>query len=315
MDFKDYYKILGVPEDADAKAIKTAYRKLARKFHPDLSEETDAEERFKEVAEAYEVLKDKEKRAEYDNVKQYGGDGGFEPPPGWQHGGFEASGGDYQGGFSEFFEDIFGQAGHSSHQGYSQQHFTQRGEDIEMRLAVFLEEAHRGETRTISFRVPQFDDNQQLSYRDKTLKVKIPAGIIDGERIRLKGQGAPGIGDAPDGDLYLQIQFAEHPLYSVEGATLTMIVPITPWEAMLGTRLEIPTLDGKVNLSVPANSQNGARLRLKSRGLGRDGKQGDLYVVLGVTLPQAASDEERQLWQKLAEVSDFDPRENWGKTA
>lgn len=315
MDFKDYYQLLGVTEDADTKAIKTAYRKLARKYHPDLSEETDAEERFKEVAEAYEVLKDKEKRAEYDKIKQYGGADGFEPPPGWQHGGFQSSGGDYQGGFSEFFEDIFGQAQHNSRQGYSRQHFARRGEDIEMGLPVFLEEAHRGETRTISFRVPQFDDNRQLTYQDKTLKVKIPAGVIDGERIRLKGQGAPGIGDAPAGDLYLQIQFAEHPLYSVQGATLTMTVPITPWEAMLGTRLEIPTLDGKVNLAVPANSQNGARLRLKGKGLGRDGKQGDLYVVLGVTLPPTASDKERQLWQQLSEASDFDPRENWGITA
>lgn len=315
MEFKDYYKILGVSEDADTKAIKAAYRKLARKYHPDLSEETDAEERFKEVAEAYEVLKDNEKRAEYDKLKQYGGAGEFEPPPGWHHGSFQFSGGDYQGGFSEFFEEIFGRAGHGSHRGFSRQHFAQRGEDIELGLPVFLEEAHRGDTRTISFRVPQFDDKQQLSYRDKTLKVKIPAGVIDGERIRLKGQGAPGIGKAPNGDLYLHIQFAEHPLYSVEGATLTMTVPITPWEAMLGTRLEIPTLDGKVNLAVPANSQNGARLRLKGKGLGREGRQGDLYVVLGVTLPPAASDEERQLWQKLAEASDFDPRANWGKTA
>lgn len=315
MEFKDYYQILGVSEDADGKTIKTAYRRLARKFHPDLSEEPNAEDRFKEVAEAYEVLKDKEKRAEYDNLKQYGGEGGFEPPPGWQGGDFQSSGGDYQGGFSQFFEDIFGQAAHGSHQGYSRSHFAQRGEDIELGLAIFLEEAHRGVTRNISFRVPQFDDNQHLSYRDKTLKVKIPAGVIDGERIRLKGQGAPGIGDAPDGDLYLQMQLAEHPLYAVEGTTLTMTVPVSPWEAVLGTKLQIPTLDGKVNLSVPANSQNGTRLRLKERGLGREGTRGDLYVVLGVTVPQSSGDEEQDLWRKLAEASDFDPREKWGKTA
>ena len=315
MEFKNYYQILGVSEDADAKTIKTAYRKLARKYHPDLSVESDGEERFKEVAEAYEVLKDKEKRADYDAVKQYGGAEGFKPPPDWHGAGSRSSGGDYQGGFSEFFEDIFGQAQHKSHQGYSRQDFAQRGDDIELRLAVFLEEAHRGETRTISYRVPQFDDRNHLSYRDKTLKVKIPAGIIDGERIRLKGQGAPGIGNAPTGDLYLQIQFAEHPLYSVDGATLIMTVPITPWEAMLGTKLEIPTLDGRVNLSVPPNSQNGARLRLKDKGLGPSGNQGDLYVVLCVTLPKRTNDEERQLWQKLAEASSFNPRENWGATA
>jgi curved DNA-binding protein len=315
MEFKDYYQILGVSEDADAKAIKTAYRKLARKYHPDLSEEDEAEERFKEVAEAYEVLKDKDKRAEFDALKQYGGTGGFKPPPGWQGGGSQSSGGEYQGGFSDFFEDVFGQAPHGSQQGYSRQHFTQRGEDIDLVLPVFLEEAYRGETRTISFRVPQFDSNHRLSHQDKTLKVKIPAGTIDGERIRLKGQGAPGIGSAPDGDLYLKIEFAEHPLYTVDGASLTMTVPIAPWEAALGTKLEIPTLDGKVNLSVPINSQNGKRLRLKGKGLGLDGKRGDLYVILGVTLPQNASDKESELWHQLAEASNFDPRENWGMTA
>ncbi len=315
MEFKNYYEILGVADDADDKTIKTAYRKLARKYHPDLNDEKDAEERFKEVAEAYEVLKDKDKRAEFDTLKQYGGAGGFEPPPGWQGGSHQSASGDFQGGFSEFFEDIFGQTQHGSHQGYSRQQFVQRGEDIELGLAVFLEEAHRGETRTISFRVPHFDENHHLSHQDKTLKVKIPAGVIDGERIRLKGQGAPGFGDAPAGDLYLHVQFAEHPLYAVDGATLTLTVPVSPWEAALGTKLEIPTIDGKVSLSIPANSQNGKRLRLKGKGLGRDGKQGDLFVVLNVTLPDTASNEETELWRKLDEASKFDPRENWGMTA
>ncbi len=209
MDFKDYYQILDVDENVDAKALKSAYRKLARKYHPDVSDEKEAEDRFKEVAEAYEVLKDKEKRAEYDALRQYGGARGFEPPPGWQGGGAHAgagsysAGGDYQGGFSDFFEEVFGQAQHGSRQGFSQQHFAQRGEDVELALAVFLEDAHKGESRTIRYTVPFFDEHGRVSQQSKTLKVKIPAGVIEGERIRLKGQGAPGIGDAPAGDLFL----------------------------------------------------------------------------------------------------------------
>ena len=239
MEFKDYYKILGVDSDADDKAIKAAYRRLARKFHPDVSTEQDAEEKFKELAEAYEVLKDAEKRAQYDMLRQQGGAGPFQPPPGWQPGGFDSAGGDFQGGFSDFFEQIFGQARHGSRQGYSRQHFARRGEDVELvarvevrdgfvPLAIFLEDACRGESRTISYEVPGFDEQGHLLRQQRTLKVKIPAGVIEGERIRLKGQGAPGIGDAPAGDLYLQVRFAPHPFYLVEGATLTITVPITP---------------------------------------------------------------------------------------
>ena len=317
MDFKDYYQILGVDENVDAKTLKSAYRKLARKYHPDVSDEKEAEDRFKEVAEAYEVLKDKEKRAEYDALRQYGGAQGFEPPPGWQGGaqagaGSHASGGDYQGGFSDFFEEIFGQAQHGSRQGFSQQNFAQRGDDVELLLAVFLEDAHNGESRTISYKVPAFDEQGRVSQQSKTLKVKIPAGIIEGERIRLKGQGAPGIGEAPAGDLYLQIKFAEHPVYSIDGATLTMILPVSPWEAALGGKFTVPTLDGKVNLSIPANCQNGKRLRLKGKGLGKEQNRGDLFAVVNIVIPEKATEQEQALWQQLSEQSKFDPRENWG---
>ncbi len=314
MEFKDYYKILGVDTDADDKTVKAAYRRLARKYHPDVSAEENAESQFKEVAEAYEVLKDKDKRAEYDMLRQHGGAGPFEPPPGWQPGGFESAGGDFQGGFSDFFEQVFGQAGHGSGQGYSRQHFVHRGEDIELVLAIFLEDALQGESRTISYEVPGFDERGRLVRQQRTLKVKIPAGVIEGERIRLKGQGAPGIGDAPAGDLYLQVRFAPHPLYLVEGQTLTLTVPLAPWEAVLGCKLQVPTLEGAISLTVPANSQNGKRMRIKGRGLGKGDKRGDLYVVLRVNLPDSASEKERALWQQLSQESTFDARKNWGRT-
>ncbi len=314
MEFKDYYQILGVDADADDKVIKAAYRKLARKYHPDVSSEEDAEQRFKELSEAYEVLRDKDKRAEYDMIRQYGGAREFEPPPGWRTGGFESAGGDYQGGFSDFFEEIFGQAKHGSRQGYSRRQFSRRGEDIEFTLALFLEDAFKGESRAITYEVPGFDEQGRLHRQTRTLKVTIPPGITEGERIRLKGQGAPGVGDAPAGDLYLQVQFAPHPLYLVDGANLTITVPVAPWEAALGCKLAVPTLEGAINLTVPANSQNGKRLRIKGKGLGKAGKRGDLYVVLRVTLPDSASREEQALWQQLAEKSDFNPRVNWGRT-
>ncbi len=313
MEFKDYYQILGVDPDADDKTIKAAYRRLARKFHPDVSTEQHAEEKFKELAEAYEVLKDADKRAQYDMLRQQGGAGPFQPPPGWQPGGFDSAGGDFQGGFSDFFEQIFGQSRHGSRQGYSRQHFAHRGEDVELTLAIFLEDACRGESRTISYEVPGFDEQGHLLRQQRTLKVKIPAGVIEGERIRLKGQGAPGIGDAPAGDLYLQVRFAPHPLYLVDGATITITVPIAPWEAALGCKLTVPTLEGGINLTVPANSQNGKRMRIKGRGLGKGDNRGDLYVVLRISMPQAASDKQQALWRQLAEVSSYDPRENWGK--
>ncbi len=313
MDFKDYYDILGVDSAADAKTIKSAYRKLARKYHPDVSEESDAEARFKDVAEAYAVLKDKDKRAEFDAIRQYGTSAGFQPPPGWEASDFSSTRGDFQGGFSDFFDNIFGQARHDSRQGFSQQQFTQRGEDVELGLAVFLEDAYRAESRTISYQVPGFDEQGRLTYTDKTLKVKIPAGVIDGERIRLKGQGAPGMGDAPPGDLYLHIQFAQHPLYTVEGLDLTITLPVSPWELVLGCKLEVPTLDGAVKLSVPAHSQGGRKLRVKGKGLGKAGQRGDLFVLLRVSLPDKVSEDEQALWQQLSERSKFDPRRDWGQ--
>ncbi|MEM8562877.1 MAG: DnaJ C-terminal domain-containing protein [Pseudomonadota bacterium] len=313
MEFKDYYQILGVDEQADQAAIKTAYRKLARKYHPDVSNEADAEDKFKEVSEAYEVLRDEAKRAEYDTLRLHGASGEFKPPPGWQAAGSRSDDREFQGGFSDFFEEVFGQAGHQSRQGFSSRQFARRGEDVEMPIALFLEDAYKGESRTISFDVPVFNQQGQLVYERRTLNVKIPAGVTEGERIRLKGQGAPGIGDAPDGDLYLQIQFAPHPLYLVEGTDLSVTVPVAPWEAALGCKLQVPTLESNIHVTVPADSQNGQRLRIKGKGLGKNDKRGDLYVILRVTLPGKASDREAKLWRELAEASSFDARENWGQ--
>ncbi|MCB1699253.1 MAG: DnaJ domain-containing protein [Pseudomonadales bacterium] len=313
MEFKDYYKIIGVDPDADDKTIKAAYRRLARKYHPDVSTEAGAEEKFKELAEAYEVLKDTDKRAQYDMVRQQGGAGPFTPPPGWQAGDSSFTGGDFQGGFSDFFEEIFGRARHGSSQGHSREHFARRGEDVELTLAIFLEDAYRGESRTISYEVPGFDDHGRLVRQQRQLKVKIPAGVVEGERIRLKGQGAPGIGDAPAGDLYLQIRFAPHPLYVVEGPDLTVTVPVAPWEAALGCKLPVPAIDGTISVTVPANSQNGLRMRIKGKGLGKADKRGDLYVVLRVSMPGTASEKAQALWRQLSEESDYDPREKWGR--
>lgn len=312
MEFKDYYKILGVDPDADDKEIKAAYRKLARKYHPDVSAEDDAEANFKEVSEAYEVLRDKEKRAEFDAIRQYGG-AQFEPPPGWQPRGEGDFKGEFHGGFSDFFEQVFGAGGHGSRQGYSRREFSQRGEDIEYRVAIFLEDAWRGTRQQISYEVPYFDEQRRLRRRKKTLNVKIPAGVTPGERIRLKGQGAPGIGDAPDGDLFLEIRFAPHPLYEVEGRNLLLTVPVAPWEAALGTRARVPTLDGHINLTIPAGSQSGKRLRIKGRGLGKEGHRGDLIAVLAVVMPDRVSEEERGLWQQLAATSAFNARDAWGE--
>ena len=234
----------------------------------------------------------------------------FSRPPAGRAGPQQSEGGEFQGGFSDFFESAFGQSGHGSRQGFSRQHFSERGEDIEFRLAVFLEEALHGEARTIQYEVPFFTDQGNLARQSKTLKVKIPPGVTDGERIRLKGQGAPGIGDAPSGDLYLNIQLAEHPLYAVEGADLSITVPLAPWEAALGATVTVPTLDGAIRLSIPAHSQTGRKLKIRGKGLGREDNQGDLYAILSVIMPEADEDCD-ELWRQLGERSTFEPRRQW----
>ncbi|CAD5107021.1 curved DNA-binding protein [Zestomonas carbonaria] len=314
MEFKDYYAALGVAPDADEKAIKTAYRRLARKYHPDVSKEADAEDKFKEVAEAYEVLGDAQKRAEYDELRRYGGRQGqsFEPPPGWHSaaGGFDDPHGRHED-FSDFFESLFGAA---RSRGQPRSH---RGRDLEVELPIFLEESQSGEAKQVSFSLPQFDAaGRRIGDAQKTLNVKIPRGVVDGERIRLKGQGGPGINGGAAGDLYLVIRLVPHPLFDVDGRDLIVTVPVAPWEAALGAKVEVPTLGGRIHLSIPANSQTGQRLRIKGKGLAdkQDG-HGDLYALLKVVMPPRSDEDARELWRQLADRAGFDPRSTWSRQA
>ncbi len=316
MDFKDYYKILGVEPTADDKAIKTAYRKLARKYHPDVSKEKDAENKFKEANEAYEALSNPEKRTEYDELRKYGQHGRpFQGPPGWEGragGGFGQEGGD----FSDFFSSIFGSAGRGNGNPFGrgqQRSAGRRGQDVEMELAIFLEETLANESKKISFQVPQYNGaGQRTGDTTKTLNVKIPAGVTDGERIRLKGQGAPGVGGGANGDLYLIIKFAPHPLFDVEGHNLIITVPLAPWEAALGTKVAVPTLTGKINLTIRPDSQSGQRLRVKGNGLlAKNGERGDLFAQLKVVMPSHSDDTTKELWKTLSEKAAFNPRSQW----
>ncbi|MCK7543719.1 DnaJ domain-containing protein [Marinobacter bryozoorum] len=314
MDFKDYYAALGVSESASPEEIKKAYRKLARKYHPDVSKEDDADAKFKDVGEAYEVLKDPEKRAEYDQLRKYGarGDGSFEPPPGWQSASGFGGGGYTEADahqFSDFFEEIFG-GGRRTGGGFGgfRQNMRSRGEDIHARLALFLEEAYHGCEKQVQFTVHEVDDQGRIVARPKTLKVKIPAGMRDGQHIRLKGQGSPGIGGGGNGDLFIEVELAPHPLFTVEGRDLLLTVPVAPWEAALGASVTVPTVAGKVNLKIPGGSNSGRKLRLKGKGL--PGKHpGDQIVVLQVVMPEQHSEEAEALYQQLADAEKhFNPR-------
>ncbi len=319
MEFKDYYKILGVDSEADNKAIKTAYRKLARKYHPDVSDHHDAESQFKEVAEAYEVLKDNVKRAEYDEIRQYGGgQQEFRPPPGWQPS--DSARGDggshHQGDFSDFFSSIFGAGGGPQASDFSgRQPFSQRGQDIETELPIFLEDTLSENSKTISYHLPHYDNEGRVTEVNKTLNVKIPLGVVNDKRIRLKGQGAPGIGEGASGDLYLRIRLVPHPLFDVEGHNLIITLPIAPWEAALGGKVTLPTLSGKIQLTIPANSQSGQRLRVKGKGLPSKQLQGDLYAVLKVVMPTSSNESIKDQWQQLAELAPFDPRAEWSEAS
>lgn len=315
MEFKDYYQILNLKESATVDEIKKTYRKLARKYHPDVSSETGAEDKFKEIAEAYAVLKNPEKRKEYDALRAMGArgsDGSFTPPPDWKSAAHSRGEGFDQSGahsYSDFFEQVFGQSG-TAHRSYRQGHqtsFRMRGEDVHHRLPLFLEEACNGCEKQLRFGFPEVDDKGLVTHRTKTLNVTIPAGMIEGQHLRLKGQGAPGIGGGPAGDLLLEIQLAPHPVFQVDGKNLIMPLPITPWEAVLGATVSVPTLTGMVNLKIPANSQAGNKLKLKGKGM--PGKSpGDLVVQLKIVLPTTHTDHEKALYQQLKDETNFDPR-------
>jgi len=270
------------------------------------------------VAEAWQVLKDTEKRAEYDQLRawhqQQGqrGNRGFEPPPGWQHA--RSEGGAGGSGFSDFFEQIFGARASAGGGGFQRQDFGLRGHDIEMELPVFLEELVGGESRAVAYRVPRYDDaGRVVGDTEKSLKVRLPLGVADGEVIRLKGQGAAGVGQGQAGDLYLRVRLVPHPLFDVEGSHLLVTVPLAPWEAALGARVEVPTLSGHIQLTIPPDSQSGRKLRIKSKGLPGKTGQGDLFAVLKVVMPSTANDKTRELWRSLQAQADFDPRAEWRK--
>ncbi|MCC5886237.1 MAG: DnaJ domain-containing protein [Gammaproteobacteria bacterium] len=301
MESKDYYATLGVAEDAPVEDIKRAYRKLARRYHPDVSDEDDAEARFKEVSEAWEVLGDTEKRAAYDNVRKFGHPGG-DPGPGFSDGfgdGFGGgSGGDRAGAdFSDFFRSMFGGGGG----------FADSGQDLHVRLPITLEESFAGCEQTLPLSIPEVDAQGRLTRKQRNLRVKIPAGVTDGQQIRLKGQGGGGPGNRK-GDLFVEIQLVPHPRYAVDGRDLTMRVPLAPWEAALGAQIQVETLGGKVNVKVPAGTSSGNRLRLRGRGLPGN-PTGDQYLEFEVVVPKQLSARERELFESLAKASDFDARE------
>jgi curved DNA-binding protein len=293
MEYKDYYKILGVDRTATQDEIKKAYRQLARKFHPDVSKEANAEEKFKEVGEAYEVLRDKEKRAQYDQFgSNYRHGQSFSPPPGWNEGMGGFGGG---GNFSSFFENLFGGGG----MGGGQDAFFSKGEDVNARIHVTLEEAFSGTTKSV--RRPAGASNTG------TINVKIPAGISSGKKIRLNGQGKAGMGGKA-GDLFLEVQISPHKYYRLEDKDIYLDLPITPWEAALGGKVTVPTLAGKISLTIPEGAKSGQKMRLKGRGL--PGKEpGDEFVVLQIMTPEANSDKAKALYREMAEELAFNPRE------
>ena len=312
MEFKDYYDIIGVARDATQDEIKRAYRKLARKYHPDVSKEKDADERFKELGEAYEVLKDPEKRAAYDQLGanwQQGQD--FQPPPDWDAG-FEYTGG-FSGAdsarFSDFFESIFGRAGGQAQPGHqgARGNYQARGEDHHARILIDMEDAFKGAERAITLHAPVMDAEGRVHTKDRTLNVRIPAGIKPGQQIRLAGQGSPGFGGGPAGDLYLEVEFKPHPRYRVEDSDLYLELPLAPWEAALGAKVRVPTPAGEVELNVPGGTAAGNKMRLKGRGL-PGSPPGDLFAVVKIVLPPAKTDADKALYREMEQSMAFNPR-------
>ena len=310
MEFKDYYAMLGVERTASADEIKRAYRKLARKYHPDVSKEPDAEARFKEVAEAYEALGDAEKRAAYDDVgNRYKRGQEFSPPPGWDSG-FEFSGANSGAGpdlsHSDFFEALFGRQAAGARGPRGSAHGA--GGDHHAKVRIDLLDAYRGARRSVMLRMPQMDAQGHVTLVERQLDVNIPKGMREGQHLRLAGQGGAGRGGAPAGDLYLEIEFAPHPHFRVDGRDVYVDLPVAPWEAALGASVTLPTPDGSVQLTVPPGSSAGRKLRLKGKGLPST-PPGDLYAVLAIALPPAETAEAQKAWRALAQnFGDFNPR-------
>ena len=313
MRYKDYYKIMGLDRDASQDDIKKAYRRLARKYHPDVSDSPDAEQLFKDLGEAYAVLKDPEKRAAYDELgANWKAGQEFKPPPGWDAG-FEFSGRGFDAGgpdaFSDFFEGLFGGARRHGFAG-GRTGFDAPGQDHHAKVLINLEDAYRGATRSISLRTPDIDRSGHVINRTRQLNVKIPKGVRKGQRIRLAGQGAAGMGSGRAGDLYLDIDFETHPLYRVDGKDVYLDLPLTPWEAALGSTIKVPTPEGPVDLKVPAGTRNGKKLRLSNRGIPGN-PAGHLYVIAQLTVPPANSEKAKQLYNKMRDELPYNPRKHF----
>ncbi len=317
MEFKDYYKIMEINKDASQGEIKRAYRKLARKYHPDVSKEADAESRFKVLGEAYEVLKDPEKRAAYDQLGSNWKSGQeFNPPPDW-NANYEFSGGDFASGgasaFSDFFESLFGRQNRGTYSGSQRQgsNFRSQGEDHHAKVMIDIEDAFHGATRAFTLHAPKLNSHGHLVTQDRTLKVQIPKGISQGQQIRLSGQGTPGTGGGEKGDLYLEVEFKPHSFYRAEGKNLYLDLPLTPWEAALGAKVKVPTPAGIIDLKIAADSGAGNKLRLKGRGI--PGKPaGDLYVILQISLPSGNTQKAQKFYRKMEQELAFNPRARLG---
>jgi len=324
MEFKDYYKIMGLKPNATLDEVKKSYRRLARKYHPDVSKEPDAERNFKEVGEAYEVLKNPEKRASYDQLAAKWKSGqDFNLPPGWDAGyeyrgaGSEEFSGVDSAVFSDFFESLFGHNQQRSHAhqkagaGHSNAQIQMKGQDHHATVLIDLEDAFHGAVREINLQSPQIDPQGYVINKTRSLKVKIPKGVKQGQQIRLTGQGEPGTKGGANGDLYLKLEFREHPFYSVVGHDLYLKLPLAPWEAALGAKIKVPTPTGQIELTIPADSGSDGKLRLKARGIPAK-TPGDLYVILQIVLPPGTDPKAKALYQQMQQQVTFNPRANLG---
>ena len=306
MKYKDYYRILGIDRGAPAEDVKKAYRKLARKYHPDVSKDPHGEEKFKEVSEAYETLRDPEKRAAYDQLGSYQTGQDFQPSSDWGR----------QFGDAQFSSDdvdladlLAGLAAGRHRAGAGHRQMRMPGQDYEVTAHISLEEAYRGTEVELHLTVPEYDGEGFLHRVPRTFKVRVPKGAADGQRLRLAGRGGKGMNGGRDGDLYLNVALHPHRLFRVSGHDLYIDLPLTPWEAVLGGSVEVPTLGGPVRLKVPPHTHAGQQLRLAGRGLPKpSGKEGDLFAIVQIVVPTAASDRERELYKQLAATSTFNPR-------
>jgi curved DNA-binding protein len=337
VSYKDYYQTLGVSRDASQEDISKAFKKLARKYHPDLNpNDKEAETKFKEVNEAYEVLKDPDKRQRYDQLGADWEHGqNFEPPPGYENVRFTfggpGGGAQFGSGFSDFFEtifgDLFGQGGPRSGRGryqqaqggfggagpfggagFSEHDFAAKGQNAETTLELSLEEAFRGGHKTLTLQEQTAGPDGRPHVQNKTLDVTIPPGVTDGSKIRLSGQGSPGRGGGPAGDLYLRVKLLPHSQFRVDGQNIIHDLPVAPWEAALGTTLSVPTLEGSVEMKIPPGTSGGQKLRLRGKGLGRGTKKGDQLVQIVIKVPKHLSEKEKDLFEQLAAESRFQPR-------